>query len=112
MGLAELIEVVKDLPEAQQNEVIDFAEFVANKHRTEKQKAKKESRMTKWFNNPILVEEITPLTRDEIYGRQQSNADTGMTFAEMLLSMPRLDSSEWHEGLFERDQTSCREVEF
>ncbi len=69
MGLAQLIEVVKDLPEAQQNEVIDFAEFVANKHRIEKQKGKKESRMTKWFNNPILVEEVTPLTRDEIYDR-------------------------------------------
>lgn len=69
MGLTQLIDMVKDLPEDKQNEVIDFAEFVANKYRALQQAAKKEKRMAKWFNNPILVENFTPLTRDEIYDR-------------------------------------------
>lgn len=82
MELTQLIDMVKDLPEDKQNEIIDFAEFVAKKHG------------------------IVPARQPE------PNIDVGMTFAQMLLSMPRLDGTEWHEGLFERDKTPCREVEF
>lgn len=74
MGLTQLIDMVKDLPEDKQNEIIDFAEFVAKKHG------------------------IVPARQPE------PNMDEGMTFAQMLLSVPRLDASEWHDGLFERDQ--------
>lgn len=82
MGLTQLIDMVKDLPEDKQNEIIDFAEFVAKKHG------------------------IVPARQ------QEPNIDAGMTFAQMLLSMPRLDETEWSDRLFERDKTPSREVEF
>lgn len=71
MSYAELIEQLQTLPEAKQAEVFDFVEFLANRNRVEpgQQKTLAESSLAALMNNPLVVTDFIPLSREEANAR-------------------------------------------
>ena len=71
MGYAELIHTLEQLPKDKQAEVLDFANFLAQ--RIPKQEARPktlaESSMARWIREPVGVAGFTPLSRDEANAR-------------------------------------------
>ena len=71
MSYAELIEKLQTLPEAKQAEVFDFVEFLANRNQVEPktEKTLAQSPLADLMKNPLIVNEFTPLSRDEAHDR-------------------------------------------
>jgi hypothetical protein len=71
MGFAELIEHLQSLPESKQAEVFDFVEFLVQKNREKPHNGKTlaDSSLAKFIKNPLLVDEFTPLSREEANAR-------------------------------------------
>ncbi|MEI7668942.1 MAG: DUF2281 domain-containing protein [Pseudomonadota bacterium] len=67
MSISELFEKVKNLPIDKQAEVMDFVEFLAYKEfKSERDDFSTNKSPLKIFrNNPFIVQNFTPLSRDE-----------------------------------------------
>ena len=71
MGIAELIETIRALPEAKQAEVVDFVEFLAKRNGNAAQQTQTlaESSLGGWIKSPLPVENFKPLSREEANAR-------------------------------------------
>lgn len=70
MSYAELIQRLQALPAAQQAEVFDFVEFLANRLAAAQSKAAppatlSQTPMSAWLDKPLVVPGFTPLSREE-----------------------------------------------
>jgi hypothetical protein len=71
MDYAELIETLQQLPEDKQAEVLDFAQFLAQKAKKDEPQVRTlaQSSMARWINNPLGVDDFKPLSREEANAR-------------------------------------------
>jgi len=71
MSYAELIEKLQTLPEAKQAEVFDFVDFLANRNQVESktEKTLAQSPLADLMKNPLIINDFTPLSRDEAHDR-------------------------------------------
>jgi len=68
MSHAELIRRLQTLPAAQQAEVYDFVEFLANRQTAAERAAPttlSQSPLAAWLDKPLVVPGFTPLSREE-----------------------------------------------
>jgi len=71
MGYAELISSLQVLPTAKQAEVFDFVEFLVQRNQAvpEPTHTLAQSPLAYWINNPVVVPNFKPMSRDEANGR-------------------------------------------
>jgi len=71
MGYADLIRRLQVLPEAKQAEVFDFVEFLVQRNQAAPAPATTlaQSPLAHWINNPVVVPNFKPLSRDEANAR-------------------------------------------
>lgn len=71
MGYAELISSLQVLPEAKQAEVFDFVAFLLQRNQAVSAPATTlaQSPLAYWINNPIIMPNFTPLSRDDANAR-------------------------------------------
>lgn len=71
MGYADLISRLQALPEAQQAEVLDFVEFLEHRNQAVPTQSTTlaQSPLARWINDPVVVPNFKPLSRDEANAR-------------------------------------------
>ena len=67
MGYAELISSLQVLPAAKRAEVFDFVEFLLQRNQTVPGPTGSlaQSPLAQWINNPVVVPNFKPMSRDE-----------------------------------------------
>jgi len=68
---ADLIETLEQLPQEKQAEVLDFARFLAQRrqHDDNEPKSLAECSFANWINNPLVVNDFQPLSREDANAR-------------------------------------------
>jgi len=71
MDYAELIETLRQLPEDKQAEVVDFAQFLLQQaqRQGERPRTLAESALAEFIRNPLSVDDLNPLSREEANAR-------------------------------------------